>query len=200
MVMTRNRLSLLDFERIRQRASLEQILQHYRLDAELKRVGSQLAGRCPIHRGSNRRQFVVDLRRGTWHCFGDCARGGGSLELVAEIERLDVRGAAALISQWFSIADRFMARDLFSQERNGPVSGKPTHKVYVVEDRAGDGDENDAFWTRVGSAWPHKDGKGLNVVLSALPVNGRIVLREYTAEDEKADEAKQTQKARYAKK
>ena len=200
MVRTRNRLWLLDFDRIRQRVPLDDILQRYRLDAELKRVGSQLAGRCPIHRGSNRRQFVVDLHRGIWHCFGDCARGGGSLELVAEIERLDVRGAAALISQWFTIADQAVARDLFSQERSGPVSGKPTHKVFVVEDRNGEGDDNDAFWTRVGSAWPHKDGKGLNVVLSALPVNGRIVLRVYTAEDEKADEAKQTQKARYAKK
>jgi len=200
MVRTRNRLWLLDFDRIRQRVPLDDILQRYRLDAELKRVGSQLAGRCPIHRGSNRRQFVVDLHRGIWHCFGDCARGGGSLELVAEIERLDVRGAAALISQWFTIADQAVARDLFSQERSGPVSGKPTHKVFVVEDRNGEGDDNDAFWTRVGSAWPHKDGKGLNVVLSALPVNGRIVLRVYTAEDEKADEAKQTQKARYPKK
>ena len=75
------------------------------------------------------------------------------------------------------------------------MSGKPTHKVFVVEDRAGDGDENEAFWTRVGSAWPHKDGKGINVVLSALPVNGRIVLREYTVEDEKADEARKKQKA-----
>ena len=196
----RNRYKLLDFDRIRQRVPLDDILQHYRLDAELKRVGSQLAGRCPIHRGSNRRQFVVDLHRGTWHCFGDCARGGGSLELVAEIERLDVRGAAALISQWFTIADRVVARDFFFQERSGPVSGKPTHKVFVVEDRTGDGDDNDAFWTRVGSAWPHKDGKGLNVVLSALPVNGRIVLRVYTAEDEKADEAKLTQKVRHPKK
>ena len=147
MVVTRNRLSLLDFDRIRQRASLEQILQHYRLDAELKRVGSQLAGRCPIHRGSNPRQFVVDLHRGTWHCFGDCNRGGGSLELVAEMEHLDLRGAAELISQWMSIADPPVARDLIPQPRSSSVSGKPTHKVFVVEDRAGDGEENDAFWT-----------------------------------------------------
>ena len=47
---------------------------------------------------------------------------------------------------------------------------KPTHKVFVVEDR-GEGEDGDAFWTRVGSAWAHKDGKGFNVVLSALPVN-----------------------------
>jgi hypothetical protein len=50
-----------------------------------------------------------------------------------------------------------------------------------------EGEDPDAFWTRVGSAWPHKDGKGLNLVLSALPINGRLVLREYTPEDEKKD-------------
>src|SRR5262245_19038564 len=35
-----------------------------------------------------------------------------------------------------------------------------------------------------------KDGKGLNLVLSALPINGRLVLREYTSEDEKRDAEK----------
>ena len=47
---------------------------------------------------------------------------------------------------------------------------KPTHKVFVVEEREGEGKDEDAFWTRVGSAWPHKDGKGYNIVLSALPL------------------------------
>ena len=68
------------------------------------------------------------------------------------------------------------------------MSGKPSHKVFVVEDKdVAEGADPDAFWTRVGSAWPHKDGKGLNLVLSALPINGRLVLREYTPEDEKKD-------------
>ena len=72
------------------------------------------------------------------------------------------------------------------------MSGKPSHKVYVVDDKQGGepGDEQTGFWTRIGSAWPHKDGRGLNVVLSALPVGNRMVLREYTEEDVKADEGK----------
>lgn len=77
--------------------------------------------------------------------------------------------------------------------------GKPSHKAYVVEDR-GEGEDNDAFWTRIGSAWPHKDGKGLNLVLSALPVGGRIVLREYTDEDAKEDEVKKSRVASFRKK
>jgi hypothetical protein len=75
------------------------------------------------------------------------------------------------------------------------VSGRPSHKAYVVEDR-GEGEDNDAFWTRVGSAWPHKDGKGLNVALAAVPTNGRLVLREYTDQDEVEDAKKKTAKPR----
>ena len=73
---------------------------------------------------------------------------------------------------------------------------KPTHKVFVVEEREGEGKDADAFWTRVGSAWPHKDGKGFNIVLSALPLNGRLVLREFTEDDDKADDGKRTVRAR----
>ena len=29
---------------------------------------------------------------------------------------------------------------------------KPTHKVFVVEEREGEGKDENAFWTRVGSA------------------------------------------------
>jgi hypothetical protein len=68
--------------------------------------------------------------------------------------------------------------------------------VFVVEDREGEGDDNDTFWTRIGSAWPHKDGKGLNLVLSALPINGRLVLREYTPEDEKKDQDRNVARSR----
>lgn len=48
----------------------------------------------------------------------------------------------------------------------------PTHGVFVVE-----GDGRDAFWTRIGAAWAHRDGQGFNLVLAATPVSGRLVLR-----------------------
>ena len=70
------------------------------------------------------------------------------------------------------------------------MTDRPSHKCYVVEDKDDEDNEVDAkgWWTRVGSAWPHKDGKGLNVVLAAVPTNGRLVLREYSEADAKADE------------
>jgi hypothetical protein len=37
----------------------------------------------------------------------------------------------------------------------------------------------------LGLAFPHKDGKGFNIMLQALPLDGKIVCREVTDEDEK---------------
>ena len=197
---------LADFAYLRRTIPIASILRHYRLDAELKRVGSQLFMCCPIHKGTHWKQFVVDVEQNRWFCFGRCRRGGGSLDLVMEMENLDVRGAADLVCEWFAISPPQPAQDLSQPERRRDVSGKPSHKCYAVEDREVDpseneGDDNKPFWTRIGSAWPHKDGKGLNIVLSALPINARLVLREYTSEDEKADAEKaKKQPQRYSKK
>lgn len=68
-------------------------------------------------------------------------------------------------------------------------NNRPSHRVYAVRDR----DNDDAFWTRIGSVFPHQDGKGFNVIFDALPVDGRAVLREVKDEDEpEAPKAKAT--------
>lgn len=37
--------------------------------------------------------------------------------------------------------------------------------------------ETKTEWLKVGSAFPHKDGKGFNVILQAMPINGQISVR-----------------------
>jgi hypothetical protein len=54
-----------------------------------------------------------------------------------------------------------------------PAPRKPTHTAYVVRD----GKDDQSFWREIGSQWPHKDGKGFDLILDALPINGRIVIR-----------------------
>ena len=50
----------------------------------------------------------------------------------------------------------------------------PTHIAYHVRDRKG----KKGFWTRIGAAWPTKDGKGFNIQLDGfVPLDGRITLR-----------------------
>ncbi|WP_346658407.1 hypothetical protein [Bradyrhizobium sp. 134] len=41
-----------------------------------------------------------------------------------------------------------------------------------------DGEGDNAFWTKIGAAWEHKDGKGFNILLTAMPLNGRLVIRQ----------------------
>lgn len=55
--------------------------------------------------------------------------------------------------------------------------------VSIVEDYEDASGEKAARWTKIGAAFPHKDGKGFNVELSALPLSGKLVLREPTRDE-----------------
>lgn len=62
---------------------------------------------------------------------------------------------------------------------------KPMLIAYSVEEaRKG----RKSYWTRIGRLFSHEDGKGYDLLLNALPINGRIVIREETPREE-ADEA-----------
>lgn len=177
------------FEQIKRVVRLESVLARYGVLDDLKRSGRQLIGCCPIHKGTNKKQFVVDLDKQLWCCFSpEHDEGGGLLEFTAAMENVEVREAAMRIAEWFAI--RLEPGQVQPQQRRKTVSGQPSHKAFVVEDR-GEGDEKNAFWTRVGSAWPHGDGKGLNIQLAPnISVSDRLVLREYTPEDEAEDNKK----------
>ncbi len=61
-----------------------------------------------------------------------------------------------------------------SDTNNNETTAKaPSHIAYQVRDREG----KKGFWTRIGSVWPHADGKGFNIQIEALPVDGRITIR-----------------------
>jgi hypothetical protein len=52
--------------------------------------------------------------------------------------------------------------------------------AYTVRDR---GKNQKSIWTRIGAAWPHDKGAGLNIQLEALPLDGRLVLLEPKPDD-----------------
>jgi hypothetical protein len=60
---------------------------------------------------------------------------------------------------------------------------QPTHRAYSVIRREG----QDDFWLNIGLVFPHKDGSGFNIMLQAFPLDGKIVCREVTAEDQAED-------------
>jgi hypothetical protein len=67
--------SFLDFNELKSRVSIEQVLQL--LGITLKQHNSQMRGCCPIHRGTDQRGFVVTPAKGLYYCFGGC--GGGDM-------------------------------------------------------------------------------------------------------------------------
>jgi hypothetical protein len=54
-----------------------------------------------------------------------------------------------------------------------PAGKAPTHAAFQVRDGA----KGKGFWTRIGSAWANGDGKGFNIQLDSVPLDGRITLR-----------------------
>jgi hypothetical protein len=55
-----------------------------------------------------------------------------------------------------------------------PATSKaPSHVAYQVRDR----ENGKSFWTRIGSTWAHADGKGFNIQIESVPLDGRITLR-----------------------
>lgn len=57
-------------------------------------------------------------------------------------------------------------------------NGNPATRLfaYAVEEYDTGNGKKAKAWTRIGVAFPHRDGPGFNVQLHALPLDGRVVL------------------------
>lgn len=69
---------------------------------------------------------------------------------------------------------------------------QPTYQAYTVVKREG----QDDFWLNIGAAFMHQDGEGFNVVLQALPINGKIVLRPPKSDAKDSDPQRDQQMIR----
>lgn len=66
------------------------------------------------------------------------------------------------------------------------IMAKPAFRAYTVVKREGKED----FWLNLGVAFAHDDGEGFNLLLQALPIDGKIVLRSYREEEEEKPKGK----------
>jgi hypothetical protein len=57
---------------------------------------------------------------------------------------------------------------------------QPAYRAYSVIKREG----QDDFWLPIGAAFEHTDGGGYNVILQALPIDGKLVLRVPKSDEE----------------
>ena len=116
------------FKAVKQSVSMAQVLDHYGLAMTLVPRGrDSLTGPCPIHKGANATQFRVSPSKNIWNCFGGCP-GGNVLDFVAQMENVDIRRAAILLSEWFSLdgEGRPKQRD---QRTARPSAGMPQKEL-----------------------------------------------------------------------
>jgi len=93
-----------NFKEIKEKVSMEDVLDHYELLKGLKRKKDELVGFCPIHdeKRYNKNSFSVNTSKNNWHCFS-CGAGGNVLDFVSSMENVNIRQAGLLIQKWFGI-------------------------------------------------------------------------------------------------
>ncbi len=63
---------------------------------------------------------------------------------------------------------------------------RPTLAAYAVVDHGNEATKK-TKWREIGVVFAHKDGKGFDVLLDAVPVNGRVTLRAVQDRDGTGD-------------
>lgn len=92
-----------DFKAVKAAVTVRMVLDHYGVNW-LREKGSELSGRCPIHKGKGEDPFHANTEKNNFHCFaGSCGKRGNVLDLVAAMEKCTVRDAALKLVEWFSI-------------------------------------------------------------------------------------------------
>ena len=111
--------SFVDFKAIKAAITMEQVLQHYGLIDQFKKVGDSLSGPCPIHKGSNPTQFRVSVSKNIWNCFSECKHGGNTLDFITRMENVSIHAAAMKAIEWFSLDPGAMSANS-EQETEAP--------------------------------------------------------------------------------
>jgi hypothetical protein len=80
-----------------------------------------------------------------------------------------------------SESDNLNLRSYDMSAATSSVNTTDRYDVLVVENYEDGAGTEKASWTRVGVAFAHKDGNGLNVELRAIPVSGKLIIRRHEA-------------------
>lgn len=67
----------------------------------------------------------------------------------------------------------------------------PSHYVYAV--RKGSGRKS--YWTRIGAAWPNRDGQGFSLKLELMPVGAADIVIRTPREEREGDDRQESAEA-----
>jgi DNA primase len=92
--------TVLSFKEIKQRISLEQVLQHYNLFEGLELKGKSHRGPCPFCEATDGTPFSVSLEKNCFQCFS-CHASGNILDFVVRWEGISIREAGQVLTKNF---------------------------------------------------------------------------------------------------
>lgn len=116
-----------DIQRLKDEVSVQRLVEASGI--ELKKVGKDLAGRCPFHE-DDEPSLIVTPAKNLWHCFG-CQVGGGPIDWVMKLKGVSFRHAAELLKD-----DSALAAVAGEPVRRTTVRALPAPVALDADDRA----------------------------------------------------------------
>ena len=142
-----SKLGYIDFELLKSQLTIKEVLSAYGI-THLKQAGQQLRGACPLHEGSNDRQFVVWPEKNSWRCFGACNSSGDIIQLVSLLLGISNHQAAHDLTRRFDLmvtskapANKQKETQAPSPERQAPANRDPCETRQKRADHAPVADE-----------------------------------------------------------
>lgn len=89
-----------DIQRLKDEVSVQRLVEAGGI--ELRKVGKDIAGRCPFHEDAEP-SLIVTPAKNLWHCFG-CQVGGGPIDWVMKLKGVSFRHAVELLKDESSLA------------------------------------------------------------------------------------------------
>jgi len=90
-----------ELERIKNEVSVQRLVEAS--GVELKKVGKDLRGQCPLHEGDREPSLFVTPAKNLWRCFG-CGLAGGPIDWVMKSKAISFRHAVELLKADPSLA------------------------------------------------------------------------------------------------
>ena len=102
-------------ETVRQTSDIYDVISEY---VNLKKRGRNFFGLCPFH-DEKTPSFSINMDKQIYKCFG-CNKGGGTINFIMDIERLDFVDALKFLGKKYNIDVEFehnskSSKDLFNQ-------------------------------------------------------------------------------------
>jgi hypothetical protein len=129
-------------------------------------------------------------------CFAALSRAGGAVSLHADDDhwrdsdsRVPTRPDPCIIPITEHHATTAHDARVWGHRSNcmeDAAMAKPAYRAYTVIKR----ENKDDYWLNLGVAFPHEDGEGFNLLLQAMPLDGKIVLRTYKEDEEEEQKGK----------